>query len=309
MDVHVHANCQAIPIAGMLREAYPEWNVTWFEAHGSEIIERFDEHCSRIRSADLVLSQPIHRGYRNREELSLDWVRQNVRSGATLLVFPSMHFAAHHLGLDGLPLQGLPFLSSLLAAHLVASGCDVEQTVSLLLGEDLLKDEEIETEIQASLDETKRREQEDKIDIWISPFMEANCRSRLMFHIQNHPLRETAAYIVNRVLQCLDLPRRVSNEGRDYQKETHVPPLPAVARFLRERGGSDCDPAGGMVLLPGYPTMTQTEYYGLIARCLVAFPAEEVFAVVAARWPTIQVLRRLAAQGSSIPGIDRWLPG
>ena len=68
MDVHIHANCQAIPIAGMLREAEPDWRVTWFEVHGPEIIEHFDDHCARIRTADLVISQPIHQGYRGIQE-------------------------------------------------------------------------------------------------------------------------------------------------------------------------------------------------------------------------------------------------
>jgi hypothetical protein len=308
MDVHVHANCQAIPIAGMLREAYPDWNVTWFEAHGPEIINRFDEHCARIKSADLVISQPIHAGYRGREELSVDWVRANIRSGATLLVFPSLHFSGHHPGLDGLALPSVPFLSNLLAAHLVACGFSPEQTVQLLLSEDLLRDTEIEREIHEALEETRRREVDDRIDILISPYLNEHCRTRTMFHIQNHPLRETSAYIANGILERLGYPGRVSVEGQDYQKDTHIPPLPSVARFLRKhRNGDGSRGPDEIVLMPTHPPMTQADYYTMLVQQLAAAPANDVIEAVARRWPTIQVLRRLAAQGSDIPGISRWL--
>jgi hypothetical protein len=310
MDVHIHANCQAIPIAGMLREADPDWRVTWFEVHGPEIIEHFDEHCARIRTADLVISQPIHQGYRDREELSIDWIRDHIRPDATLLVVPSMHFSGHHPGLDGLPLTGLPFLSNLLAAHLVASGCASDDAVRLLLSDNLLSDAEIDTEIQTSLDETTRRETEDHIDIRIGPFLAKHCRTRTLFHIQNHPLRETAAFVANQILARLGQPARVPIEGRDYQHATHVPPLPSVARYLRVHGEEDVDiETDEVVQLPGFPPMTQIEYYKLITERLTTFSPEEVFDAVRHRWPTVQLLTRLARQGSSIPGIARWAKG
>jgi hypothetical protein len=310
MDVHIHANCQAIPIAGMLREAEPDWRVTWFEVHGPEIIEHFDEHRARIQTADLVISQPIHQGYRDREELSIDWIRDHIRPDATLLVVPSIHFSGHHPGLDGLPLAGQPFLSNLLAAHLVASGCAPGEAVQLLLSDYLLSEAEIDTEIQISLDETTRREIEDHIDIRISPFLGQHCRSKALFHIQNHPLRVTTVFVANQILAWLGQPARVQIEGRDYQRGTHVPPLPSVARYLRVHGGEGVDiETDELVQLPGFPLMTQVEYYSLIIDRLSTFSREEVFDAVRHRWPTVQLLTRLARQGSSIPGIAQWEQG
>ena len=144
MKVHIHTNCQSIPLAGLLKEAQPGWDISYFEAHAGEIIDRIDEHHSLIRTADLVISQPIHNGYRERTDLSIDWVRENVRANATLLVFPSIHFTGHHPGLDELPLQGIPFLSSLLAAHLIASGLTPTAALDHFLSEQLLRDEDIE---------------------------------------------------------------------------------------------------------------------------------------------------------------------
>ena len=165
MKVHIHANCQAIPLAGMLNEVEPHWDISYFEVHADKIIENIDDHRRHIRTADLVLTQPIHRNFRGRDDLSVDWIRENVRKDATLLVFPSMHFGAHHPGLDGLPLAGLPFLSSLLAAQLVAAGESPATATGRLLSNDLLSEAEVETEIQVSLSEMKRRELDDQMDV------------------------------------------------------------------------------------------------------------------------------------------------
>ena len=257
MDVHIHANCQAIPIAGMLREADPDWRVTWFEVHGPEIIEHFDEHCARVRTADLVISQPIHQGYRDREELSIDWIRDHIRPDATLLVVPSMHFSGHHPGLDGLPLTGLPFLSNLLAAHLVASGCASDDAVRLLLSDNLLSDAEIDTEIQTSLDETTRRETEDHIDIRIGPFLAKHCRTRTLFHIQNHPLRETAAFVANQILARTRATRTCADRG---------PRLPAC---------NPCSPTAFGRTLPSRPRRRRCRYRNRRGRAVARFSADD----------------------------------
>jgi hypothetical protein len=308
MKVHIHANCQAVPLAGMLKEVYPNWDISYFEAHAKDIIERIDEHYARIRNADLVLTQPIHSGYRGRADLSIDWVRENVRRDATLLVFPSMHFTGHHPELDNLPIPGIPFLSSLLAAHLIADGQTPAAALRHMLSDELLRDSDIEAEISISLDEMKRREIDDQMDILITPFLEKYCRAKALFHIQNHPLRETMVFITNQILDRIGCTARVPVDGRDYQREPHVPPLPAIARYLRtQRGDLEGAKSSEMVLIPGYPPMTQADYYGCMLEGLARLGLDEIFQVIKSRWPTVQLLRRLAAQGSALPGASRWL--
>jgi hypothetical protein len=53
--------------------------------------------------------------------------------------------------------------------------------------------------------------------------------------------------------------------------------------------------------------MTQEEYYADMASRLATVPPDEILRVVGSRWPTVQVLRRLAKQGSAIPNIGHWL--
>ena len=308
MKVHIHANCQAIPLAGMLKEVQPDWDISYFEAHTADIIERIDEHHTRIRTADLVISQPIHKGYRERTDLSIDWIRENVRRDATLLVFPSLHFTGHHPELDGLPLAGIPLPSSLLAAHLIASGQTPIIALRYLLSDELLRDTDIEAEIQLSLDEMRRREVDDRMDIQITSFVEEHCRTKVLFHLQNHPMRETMVVVANKVLERIGCAGRVPVDGHDYQREPHIPPLPSIARYLSDQRG---DPAGPVptetVLIPGYPPMTQADYYGCMLEGLNRHSQDEIFQMIEKRWPTVQFLRRLAAHGSMLPGVARWL--
>lgn len=308
MDVHIHANCQSIPIAAMLLEACPDWNVTWFEVHGAEIMDRLDEHCRRVKTADLVLTQPIHKGYRDTDELSVDWVKAHARRDATVLVFPSMHFAAHHPDLGFLPFPGLPHLCSLLAAHLVAAGCSESETLGLMLSEHLLRDSEIETELEESLTEASRRDVEDSIDIKIGSFIGAHYRIQPMFHIQNHPLRYTAAFITNQILERIGVAARVDEAGEDYQPNPHVPPLPAISSYLARQAGANASSGRpDTYVLHGYPQLTASEYFALIIEGLRGIPASKIYDAIAANGPSVQFFRRLAEQKSSIPRVGQWL--
>ncbi len=252
---------------------------------------------------NVVLSQPIHQGYRNRDDLSINWIRANVKASACLIVFPSMHFAAHHPTWDGGPFPGV----DLLAAHLVACGLPPEEALRRLLSTDLLSDSDIEREIDASVAEIQRREDDDDIDIKISDFIEQHARREMMFHISNHPLRHTAVVVANRILEQLGYPRRVSVEGLDYQRDTHIPPLPAITRFLALRGGWYPEPelydTARMHTVQGMPLRL---FYQKVVEGLASVPPARLFSMIAGRWPAIQVFRRLAQNNATIPGIERW---
>jgi hypothetical protein len=287
----------------MLNEAYPDWDVAFFEVHAQPIMDRADAYQASVRAADIVLSQPIHDGYRGRDDLSINWVRENVSPRGLLIVIPSMHFAAHQPSWHGGPFPGV----DLLGAHLVASGLQPEEALQRLLATDLLADEEIELEIQKCIAEIVRREEDDRIDIRFSEFLEEHARHKLLFHVHNHPVREVAVFITNAILEKLGYPRRVLVEGQDYQWGTHVPPLPTLTRFLAARAKTPFDPQiYEAARMPGVPEMPLATFYGKVVEQLALVPTDELLSRIAASWPTSQFLQRLARNSSAIPGIDRW---
>ncbi len=304
MRIHIHANCQAVPIAGMLAEVYPDWEISFFEVHAQPIVDQIDRYYESVSTADIVLSQPVHNGFRERDDLSLGWIKANVRSRDALIVFPSLHFAAHQPGWVANPFPGI----DLLAAHLLATGLQPEAALQQLLSPDLLADSDVEREIELATAETKRREIDDGVDVKISPFLDEHSDKRLLFHINNHPMRETAVFITNRILERMGLPRRVPRQGHDYQAYPHIPPLPAITRFLAARGGMAPDPEYyETVRLPAMPEVPMNSYYRQMIEQLASVPSEDLFSMIAQRWPTVQFLRRLAANKNAIPCIERWL--
>ena len=303
MEVHIHANCQAIPIGRILQEVHPDWNITWFEAHSADIIRNLQEHKHRIKTADLVLCQPIHDGYRNQPELSTNWVRENIATHSTFFIIPALHFLGHHPGLDGIPLPNMFVVTSLLAAHLAACGIPPHQAAELLLSPNFLSKEEIEVEITAWINELRRREDADHIDIQMSSFLDQNARSRPLFHIQNHPFRETIAQMINEILTRIGSPAMAALTGTDYQPVPHVPPLPCIANYLRANGGRFPDEP---VRMPGHEPMTEFNFYHTMIQNLQNIPSEEIWAAMSRCTPALPTLRRLAATSTTIPGLDRW---
>jgi len=302
MKVHIHANCQAFPIAHMLKEVYEDWTVTYYEAHADKIVNEISTYYENVRSADIVLTQPIHAGFRGRDDLSVDWVKANARRDAAVLVFPSMHFAAHQPSWEMNPRPGF----DLLAAHFLATGLSPQATLECMMSPDLLTEADIEREINAAIDEASRREIEDHIDICYSPYLQEKGYSQLLCHFSNHPLRETTAWVTNAILARLGYSGRVTVDGIDYQNAEHIAPLPTVTRFLFGNGARINPGLYEEVRLFGRPPMTVSQYYTDIITQLCSMSPTELRSDVGERWPTIQLLRRLTANGSMINEIKMW---
>jgi hypothetical protein len=230
-------------------------------------------------------------------------VRENIATRSTFFIIPALHFLAHHPGLDGIHLPNTFVVTSLFAAHLATCGIPPQQATELLLSPNLLSKQEIEVEITAWINELRRREDADHIDIQVSSFLDQNARSRPLFHIQNHPFRETIAHMINEILTRIGSPARASPTGTDYQPVPHVPPLPCIANYLRARGGRIPDQP---VLMPGLQPMTDFNFYHTMIQNLQNIPSHEIWTAMSRCNHSLPTLRRLAATSTTIPGLDGW---
>ncbi len=282
MKVYVHGNCQSYVIARMLEQIYPAWDIKYFEIHAQPIIDENHEYRRIVSESDIILAQPIHDGYRGRTDLSLSWVRQEMRRGAALAVFPSMHFAGHHIGVAEL---GLPADLSYdaVVALMVASGASPDGICKTLMSPEYLSSGFIESEIALSIGEIRRREIADGMDVPISPFLEEHARLAAMFHIVNHPFRATYAYMINGILQFLGFSERVGSSGADWQPVPHMPLLPAVRRYLDRadrRGPKEPDDYGDLVHIAHHPPMTLPDFYRAMALQLQGVDRQRMIAAV-----------------------------
>src|SRR5947209_612509 len=186
MKVHIHGNCQSFVLSHMLKEVCPDWDITFYEVHAEPIMQNLADYRALIGAADIVLSQPIHNGYRDTAELSLSWIRDHVKPSAALIVIPALHFSGHHPEFAALARLG-DLCQNSVAAHLTMIGMAPDRAVDLLLSTDLFDDAIIRTEIDLQLLEMNRRETSDRIDASVADIVTSQAVWFQMFHIVNHP--------------------------------------------------------------------------------------------------------------------------
>lgn len=240
MLVYFHGNCQARAISEMISRVYPGWQVRCFEVFGQSIIDEQEEYHRLVRTADVVVSQPIHENYRGRDDLSLGWIRSAVKPGAQIVTFPSMYFGGQLIGYTSLALPsfGMEYHDVLLL-EMVSDRIDLGQIQHVLSQDTLFPENFIEAEISFAIEAIVRRERNESIDIELSRFLTNFGYERQLFHTNNHPCRPALAFIANEVLGRLGYPQTVASSGPDFLQFPHIPCSPSVEQYFKKRGSTN----------------------------------------------------------------------
>jgi hypothetical protein len=308
MRVYVHGNCQAPAIASLIGDQFPDWEIASYEVFTEKLTDEIETYRDWVTNADIIISQPIHEGYRNRDDLSLKWMRAAAKPGATIVVFPSLFFDGQLLGWKSvdIPGYGMPY-QDMLVLHCAAMGLGANRIAAIVLDEDLYPESFISEEIKLSIAEMRRREASDEIDVRISPFLDRYGDSRPLFHVINHPCRPALAYTANAVLTHLGYAAAIPFTGRECLPFPHVPLPKCVSRFLRARGGdqSEWETADGERYHLPTATLTPAAYCARVVDHLRTKPPEELLARL--QQPHVRpFLHRLAHAVPGIPGIGIW---
>jgi Polysaccharide biosynthesis enzyme WcbI len=308
MRVYVHGNCQAPAIATLLREVSPNWEVAAYEVHSQKILDEISLYRDAVTQADVIISQPVHDGYRDRDDLSLSWVRANAKRDVPLVMFPSMFFDGQLTGWRSvsIPGYGMPY-QDMLVLHCVALGMNAARITTIVADENVYPESFIEQEMGLSLAEMKRREDAERLDVLLSPFLEEHCRRARLFHVINHPYRQTLTHIANGILKHLGYSLAIPLYGIDLIPLPHVPLPASVQRFMRKHanGKETWDIAETHKFHINQERLTRAEYIFRQVDHLRSFPREELMKQL--REPhVLPFLQRLAGAAPGIPGIDIW---
>ena len=308
MRVYVHGNCQAPAIASLIGDQFPDWEIASYEVFTDKITDEIETYRDWVTNADIIISQPVHDGYRDRDDLSLKWVRASAKPGAMIVVIPSLFFDGQLVGWKSVsfPGYGMPY-QDMLVLHCAALGLGANRISAIVLDEELYPELFISEEIRLSIAEMRRREASDEIDVRISPFLERYGDVRPLFHVINHPCRPALAYMANAILSFLGYAAAIPSTGRECLPFPHVPLTKCVSRFLRARGGDQSEwdiEDGERYHLPA-ATLTPAEYCARVVEHLRAKPREELIAGL--QEPHVKpFLRRLA---QTVPGFRELVPG
>lgn len=295
MRVHIHGNCQALALSRMLAEALPAWTITAYQVFQETIVSEIELYYDCVRNADVILTQPVQDGYRGRNDLGSSFIRAYARPGATIVTFPSLHFEGQLPGIRspsynglGLDYQDVAFLAC------YARSFDMTKVIPAILSAEFYGEERVEQEMRLALDETRRREKADAIDLPVSVFLERHGFERQLFHVINHPYRSVLASVANAFLQLIDIPAEIGEAGPDYLEFPHFPACASVRRMFKRNGckpGAENEALDAVFKAPRW-RMSREEFYSAVAQDLLQHKTSDIADSLAASYPSRRFLSR-----------------
>lgn len=288
-----------------------DWEIRSFEVFANQIVGHIEEYYEIVATSDLVISQPIHNGYRDRDDLSLSFIRKSVKPGARVIVFPSMHFEGQLIDCRSLPIRahGMDY-HNILLVHLTASGLPLSEILQIVADPHLYPPSFIASERERSISEMRRREIDDAVDVGLSLFLEAFAHRTQIFHTINHPCRPALIWMTRRILERLGQTPRVDVppiRGPWPIPSPHIPLPPPVARAL-----PPADPAlKDWIVEDGHlyhyedKKVSPDSYYSDAITDLRCHSSESLVGFLCEP-PAKSFLGRLARVRPDIPGIGFW---
>jgi hypothetical protein len=308
MRVYIHGNCQGPAIANMVRGQFPDWNVFSYEVFAANILKEIEHYHELVKTADIIVSQPVHGPYRGRSDLSIEWIRAAAKPSAKLVVYPVMYFMGQLVSFQSVNLSGYGMeYHDMLLFHFVATGLRDDRISALLMNEDLYPAGFVQNEIALSINELRRREEADAIDVSLCPFLEEYGHTGPLFHVINHPCRPALAYMTKKILDYLGYCGDVPSEGEEPLPFPHVPLSPSAVRSLAQRNSYPSRWAVYDTERYHFPKMVihRLEYHRRAARLLRKLNRDTMFRFLGE--PHVRpFLSRLAHANPALPGILRW---
>lgn len=238
MKVYVHGNCQSILLRGLLCEVKPDWRIINRQVHVDDEFADHELYLSDLATADIVIAQPISDDYGPEGSRSLSFIRAHISPDAALVTFPSLFFRAQfpewyylHHG-DGLQQSVGMSYHNVHVLNAVLRGEAFDDMARRLLSPGLYSKEFVEAQFNASIASLEERETALSIDIRASDILAEQCREREIMNTINHPRRNVAYLIANRILQRLGYAPGIREAGREYLPLPRIPMSNSVARHL-----------------------------------------------------------------------------
>ncbi len=245
IKIYINGNCQGPALSGLLNEACGATiEADSLGVHDIEEGVGFDWYRDKIRSSDIVFSQPISSLYRNTDIFSLDWIRENVRRDASVLTFPVIYLRApsvHSFSIADLHDGALSYHDAH-AIEYFLMGKSVHEYIDDTSRSDFLPADFVISEAFNSLNELLRREHSEETSISVCGILSAMLMTRQSMFTFNHPSRAVLAQVGNRLLAMLNREERIPLEGRETLDQVIMPPyLSEMLAFNHDGMGLNMD--------------------------------------------------------------------
>jgi len=307
MRIYVHGNCQGPALAKLLKEAHPKWDIVSYECFGDKIIDELHRYYHYIETADIVISQPISVKYRDRDDLSLGWLRDHVRRPTEIITYPSLHFEGQLVSCRSTVIPGNRMqYHDVTLLHLALSNAPLDVTIETLDSDTLYSSHFIDNELRLAIAELQRREESHDLDLRSSDYISQHIHHRHLFYVINHPCRALLVDIANQCLERIGSRKRIENHGAEYIPFPHMPLPASYITYLRDCG---INPKFFYADLETFKfnegSFSKIEYWVETYKYLHSFPTEQL--KLAASQPHVaSFLKRLSQSNPDIFGIEVW---
>ena len=239
----IYANCQNKLIAQYLNKSSDfnqEYSIHRFPVH--HLIEKESTIPQELlQQADLFIHQPVKKIHGDR---SSEFILSQLPSSCQTISFPSLYFKGYFpqycknpdnkVIKPNYPYGIMPHGDSNIIS-LVNEGKSVTEIIKILSDPDFYSRDFVIKNFNSTINELAKRET--TIDIKVSDFIELHYQNYHLFHTQNHPSDLLGSYIVNQILELINLPILTQNLLEDsFHREVldsfQIPIYPSVIKHL-----------------------------------------------------------------------------
>lgn len=218
-----YGNCQVGSLNEIFKNSFQDYKIDIVLCWMDNINK--DDFLSKITKADIIITQPIHKGYKNVDYLHTEYILENAKKTSQIFIFPSLHFNFYYFDLTYKTLQNGELLrepSDYHYANLIKYFEENKSTndyIKEIVNNDNLKNViELENMAIDSINELIKRENEMNSYNQIvkcniincSNFIEENYKNKLLFYSMNHPSKYIFHYIAEIILENLKIEKKIN---------------------------------------------------------------------------------------------------
>lgn len=208
MKVLLYGNCQTWAISQIIQHSNVE--IKNVQCHSTLLTKK--EFDCEIKSADVIITQPIRENYRDKKYLSTSYVTKNANKNAEIILFPSL-MAGNIYYFDAISNESVKqatttaFTHETLVNYYMEGGTDVNYfNTNFVSNKKLLTNKQLESNAQIVIGELKLREDEAIKQyglpfIPMSHFIEDNYKNNLLFYMPNHGTAHLYQYLAQKICE------------------------------------------------------------------------------------------------------------
>ena len=219
INILFYGNCQCNAIRLVLNLP-SNYNIFSIECFSTNI--ESDEFTNIVKKSNIIITQPIHDNYRNKDYLSTKYIINNKNNDCKIILFNPLYFNYYYFDLNYKKINNDEILKTPIDYHyndMITSyklNLPIEKYFEYYVDNMYYKNNDDLTKIaNESLDELDNRYQimineyvnnnSNIIPIYITDFIKNNYKEILLFYSMNHPSKYLFHFITHEIIKILNI--------------------------------------------------------------------------------------------------------